>query len=83
MAEKKIIRKQKSIRLREDVINFVENIAYKDNRSFDNMIETILLNLMKNNNMNNFINNEIKKDINEINSNFTNNHIPYSQYRND
>jgi len=33
----------KSIRLRQDVINKVEKMAQNDNRTFTNMVETILL----------------------------------------
>jgi len=34
----------KTLRLRRDVVKKVESMAEKDNRSFTNMVETILLN---------------------------------------
>lgn len=40
--EKNVI--TKAIRLKPDVVKKVESMAEKDNRSFNNMVETILMN---------------------------------------
>lgn len=36
--------KQKSIRLNENIIQSIQRMAEDDNRTFNNMVETILLN---------------------------------------
>lgn len=44
--------KMKTIRLREDVIDNVETMAKRDNRTFTNMVETILMRESQKNNLN-------------------------------
>lgn len=34
----------KTLRLRQEVVNKVQSLAEKDNRTFTNMVETILIN---------------------------------------
>jgi len=42
---KKVDTTIKTLRLREDVVEKVQKMADKDNRTFTNMVETILLNI--------------------------------------
>ena len=47
MAKIKETSHQKSIRLSESIIENIEQMAEDDNRTFNNMVETILLNATK------------------------------------
>ncbi len=67
-----IKRMQRTIRLRKNLIEYIDKIAFEDNRKFDNMIETILLIFKKNN--------EYKDHIDPLEVLFKDNHIPYKEY---